>query len=104
MDSVTSEWTQCILVIHLAKKQWDEISVERKRILSEDEIAQINKAFVDCQNLIDNRDNTVMSLIGYYAVFAHLNKGLVMAAEKMGLNVRMINADRVVLATEMLRK
>jgi len=91
---IASEWRQCILVLLACKIQWDKF-VEQKKILSEAEIVQINNAFVDCQNFIDNRQDTLESLVAYYEIYARLNTHLVTSATKMGMNVRMINADQV---------
>ena len=92
---IASEWRQCILVLLACKNQWDKF-VEQKKILSEAEMVQIDNAFADCQNFIDTRQETLESLVGYYEVYARLNKHLVSSATKMGMNVRMINAEHVV--------
>ena len=94
---IASEWRQCVLVLLLCKSQWDGF-VEQKKVLSEDEIREINMGFIDCQNFINNRQESLLSLVEYYEIYARLNKSLVKSAEKMGLNVRMINADQVACA------
>ena len=91
---IASEWRQCIVVLHACKNQWAKF-VEQKKILSEAEMVEIDKAFDDCQNFIDTRQDTLDSLVGYYEVYARLNKHLVSSATKMGMNVRMINAEHL---------
>ena len=92
---IANEWRQCILVLVACKTQWAKF-VEQKKILSEAEMEQIDKAFVDCENFIDNRQETLESLVGYYEIYARLNTHLVTSATKMGMTVRMINAESLV--------
>jgi hypothetical protein len=96
---IAEEWRKCSSALLVCKLQWTRC-VEQKKVLSADEIIRIEMSINECQYYMDTCQRDIECLNGFYERYNYLNKYILQAAVKMGMNVRLINADQVLVLEE----
>lgn len=89
---VSDYWRRCLVIMNVTRWQWEHHS-ERKKVLTEDEIVNIEMLFTDLKYYAHTCEHDCFNLFGFYDRLKNLNEKLKAAAIKMGFTVKTVSGE-----------